>query len=145
MRVSLYSLATVLMVNIGAPARGLADPINVARAQVAAPAVDSDTGLVKAENWELVRANCTACHAASLVTQQRASRSTWLEMIRWMQATQNLWQFDVATEARILDYLAAYYPPNSSSRRMPLTRSLRPPNPYAPTVSHSAGEIAAPQ
>lgn len=94
-------------------------------------AIDPLTGLVKAENWELVRANCTACHSAQLIIQQRASRASWLDMIRWMQATQGLWPFDARTEARILDYLARHYPPTGSWRRMPLPVRLRPPDPYS--------------
>jgi len=47
-------------------------------------------------------------------------------MIRWMQATQNLWQFDPATEAGILDYLAKNYPPQANRRRAPIPPSLMP-------------------
>ena len=48
-------------------------------------------------------------------------------MIRWMQATQILWQFDPATETRILDYLADNYPPQPNHRRAAIPPSLRPP------------------
>jgi hypothetical protein len=47
-------------------------------------------------------------------------------MIRWMQATQNLWQFDPATEQAILGYLADNYPPQPNRRRAPIPRSLMP-------------------
>ncbi len=70
-------------------------------------AIDPATGFIMAENWDLVRSNCTVCHSARLITQQRASRRGWTDMIRWMQATQNLWQFDKLTEVKILDYLAS--------------------------------------
>lgn len=88
---------------------------------------DPDTGLLQLEGWELVRAQCTACHSADLITQQRGSRERWLSIIRWMQATQNLWAFPPATEARILDYLARAYPPARSYRRPPLPARLLPP------------------
>ncbi len=88
--------------------------------------------LKMAGDWELVRNNCVACHSPKLVTQQRGSRAQWLKMIRWMQESQNLWQFDPDTESRILDYLAEYYPPREQSRRAPIAPGLMPRNPYAP-------------
>ncbi len=89
--------------------------------------IDEATGLTQAPGWELVRANCGGCHSFKLVTAQRADRQTWLDTIRWMQATQNLWQFDAVTENAILDYLAASYPPRPERRRAPIPPSLMPP------------------
>ena len=92
----------------------------------AAVETDEQTGLIKNPGWEQVRAHCGACHSHSLVTSQRADRQTWLDMIRWMQATQNLWQFEPATESLILDYLASSYPPQPNRRRAPIPPSLMP-------------------
>ncbi|MEM9209771.1 MAG: hypothetical protein AAGA61_11020 [Pseudomonadota bacterium] len=92
---------------------------------------DSMTGLVIAPGWELVRAQCGGCHSHKLVTSQRADRQTWLDMIRWMQGSQNLWTFDPQTEAAILDYLATNYPPQPNRRRAPIPASLMPPDPPA--------------
>ena len=83
-----------------------------------------------AENWELVRAACTACHSAKQITQQRGTAEQWLSMIRWMQKKQNLWEFDPATEGKIVAYLAANYPPSAAQRRAALSPDLMPPNPY---------------
>ncbi len=88
--------------------------------------VDEASGLVKAPGWEFVRANCGGCHSHALVVQQRADRQTWLDMIRWMQASQNLWQFPPEMEAQILDYLATNYPPQPNRRRAPIPPSLMP-------------------
>lgn len=88
--------------------------------------IDATTGLVKNPGWELVRNHCGGCHSHALVTGQRADRQTWLDMIRWMQATQNLWQFPRDTEAQILDYLASTYPPRANRRRAPIPPSLMP-------------------
>ena len=96
------------------------------------PALDPFTGFKMAGDWELVRNNCVACHSAKLVTQQRGSKEQWLKMIRWMQKSQNLWQFDPDTEAKIIGYLAEYYPPREQSRRAPIAAELMPGNPYAP-------------
>ena len=95
---------------------------------VAMPAdeVDEATGLIKNPGWEMVRIHCGGCHSHALVIGQRADRQTWLDIIRWMQATQNLWQFDPATENQILDYLADNYPPQPNRRRAPVPPSLLP-------------------
>lgn len=102
-------------------------------AEAVAGGVDPVTGLKIATDWELVRANCVACHSARLITQQRGSAQQWLTVIRWMQAKQNLWQFEPDTEARIIAYLATQYPPEANQRRAPIARDLMPPNPW-PTV-----------
>lgn len=98
---------------------------------IAAVATETDeaTGLIKNPGWEQVRAHCGGCHSHALVTGQRADRKTWLDIIRWMQATQNLWQFTPETEAQILDYLAANYPPRADRRRAPIPPGLMPPAP----------------
>ena len=74
------------------------------------------TGLIYAEGFELVRATCTACHSAQLVTQNRATRQGWRDMIRWMQATQGLWDLG-DNETAILNYLATHYAPEEVGRR----------------------------
>ena len=65
---------------------------------IASAEEDIGTGLKIAPGWELVRTHCGACHSYKLVTAQRADKNGWLNMIRWMQETQNLWQFDIPTE-----------------------------------------------
>ena len=81
---------------------------------------DSDTGLVIAPGFETVKLNCTVCHSAKIITQNRMDREGWLETIRWMQETQGLWQFNPETEKEILDYLSANYRPEGIYRRPPL-------------------------
>lgn len=98
-------------------------------------AIDEATGLTINTGWELVRAHCGGCHSHKLVTAQRADRNTWLDTIRWMQATQNLWQFNAVTENAILDYLATNYPPQPNRRRAPIPPSLLPSGDRADTGS----------
>jgi len=75
-----------------------------------------ESGLVYAKGFDEVRGTCTACHSAKLVTQNRATREGWKDMIRWMQKTQGLW--DLGTnEPIILDYLAKHYAPQEIERR----------------------------
>ena len=92
---------------------------------------DPLTGLKMNDNWELVRNNCIACHSLKLVTQQRGTATQWLAVIRWMQDKQNLWQFDLDTEGKIINYLAESYPPREDQRRAAIPPQLMPPNPYA--------------
>ncbi len=74
------------------------------------------TGMIHADGFEVVRATCTACHSAKLVTQNRATRAGWAQMIDWMQATQGLWELG-DKEPIILDYLAKHYAPQAIGRR----------------------------
>ena len=108
-------------------------PVVQAEIADAEPALDPTTGLIMAEDWEIVRANCTPCHSAKLVTQQRGTAEQWLTMIRWMQEKQNLWPFDENTESRIIAYLANNYAPDAARRRAAIPAALMPPNPYSST------------
>ena len=94
------------------------------------PEPDPVSGLKMTGDWQIVRANCTVCHSGKLVTNQRGTSDQWLTMIRWMQAKQNLWQFDPVTEGKIITYLAENYPPAAAQRRAALAPDLMPPNPY---------------
>lgn len=74
------------------------------------------TGLVYAPGFPLVRGNCTTCHSAALIVQNRATREGWEGMIRWMQETQGLHELG-EDEGVILDYLAEHYAPVEVGRR----------------------------
>lgn len=104
--------------------------------------IDPDSGMVVAENWEIVKANCTACHSAKLVTQNHGSRERWKYLIRWMQDTQGLWEFQPEMEDNILDYLVEYYGPKTDARRAPLLPDQMPENPYATDNANDAGNEA---
>ena len=89
-----------------------------------AEAVDPETGLIMAPGWEMVRAHCGACHSYQLVTAQRGDREFWLQTIRWMQQTQNLWPIVASQERAIVDYLAAKYADSDWGRRPNLSAEL---------------------
>jgi hypothetical protein len=80
------------------------------------------TGMVYDENFKIVRSACTSCHSSKLITQNRATRDGWKQMIRWMQATQGLPDLG-KREVIILDYLAKNYAPKDEGRRMVLDQS----------------------
>ncbi|MBD0851769.1 monoheme cytochrome C [Maribacter arenosus] len=74
------------------------------------------TGLVDAEGLMTVVNNCTNCHSAKLVTQNRMNKERWVSTIRWMQETQNLWDLGPNEEV-IVNYLVTNYPPSKKGRR----------------------------
>ncbi len=78
--------------------------------------VDPYTVLEADDALPIVVGNCTNCHSAKLIAQNRATREGWKDLIRWMQETQKLWDLG-ANEDIILDYLAEYYAPENIGRR----------------------------
>ncbi|WP_104696908.1 MULTISPECIES: hypothetical protein [unclassified Helicobacter] len=90
--------------------------------------IDQETGLKIADGFEEVKTNCTVCHSAQLFTKAKGNREEWLASIRWMQATQGLWEFDPKTEDIILNYLSTNYPQTNDSKRRPLLKDK-----YLPT------------
>ena len=74
------------------------------------------TGMKYDKNFTIVKNACTSCHSAKLITQNRATREGWEQMIRWMQATQGLPDLG-QNEPKILDYLAKNYAPEKKGRR----------------------------
>ena len=98
-------------------------------ASTAAPSAPSEdvvngihvpSGLIADDGYELVMGTCGACHSLKLVTQNRATKQGWLDMIRWMQETQKLWDLG-DNEEKILNYLAKNYAPENKGRRENLT------------------------
>ena len=78
------------------------------------------TGLLEADGLMTVVNNCTNCHSAKLVTQNRMSAERWNSTIKWMQETQNLWDLGKNQEV-IVNYLVTNYPVIAKGRRMSLT------------------------
>lgn len=77
------------------------------------------TGLKEGDGLMTVVNNCTNCHSALLVTQNRMSAERWRSTIKWMQETQNLWDLG-KNEDVIIQYLVTNYPPQKKGRRMNL-------------------------
>lgn len=78
------------------------------------------TGLIEAEGLTAVVNNCTNCHSAKLVIQNRMNKERWNSTIRWMQETQNLWDLGKNQEI-IVNYLTTNYPPLEVGRRATLS------------------------
>ena len=76
-------------------------------------------GLIDDTGVLLVLQHCNACHSTQLITQNRMTKVGWKSTIRWMQATQNLWNLG-EDEALILTYLSKNYAPSSIGRRQSL-------------------------
>lgn len=89
--------------------------------------VDASTGLLKAGAWEEVRALCSGCHSVDLVTSQHNNAEGWEQTIRTMQRSHNMVELPAPTEARIVDYLAKHFAPQTRAhRRAPLPARLMP-------------------
>lgn len=82
--------------------------------------VHVQTGLIEADGLMAVINNCTNCHSAQLVIQNRMNKERWVSTIRWMQRTQNLWDLGDQEEI-IINYLVSNYPPQKKGRRQALT------------------------
>jgi hypothetical protein len=102
---------------------------NVEGEYIAHPDIDPDsiengihlrTGLIDALGLQETVDNCTSCHSAKLVIQNRMSAERWRATIRWMQETQNLWPLG-EKEDIIINYLVTNYPPKETGRREALT------------------------
>jgi hypothetical protein len=78
--------------------------------------IHQPTGLIVDKGVSEVMVTCGACHSLSLVTQNRATREGWKDIIVWMQETQKLWDLG-AQEDIILDYLGKNYAPENEGRR----------------------------
>ena len=86
--------------------------------------IDKETGLVIAPGFETVKKTCTVCHAAMMITQNKADRDGWLEMIRWMQAKQNLWPFE--PEMSSVPAICVTPWTRSTTGLTPMNRSVEP-------------------
>ena len=103
--------------------------------------LDHSTGLVKADGWQLILANCVACHSPKQFLRQRGTKATWHYIIDWMQETQGLWEFPPGDEDKMVEYLATYYGPEGEYRRAPIPATLMPPNPYGSEISKQVEEM----
>ncbi len=74
------------------------------------------TGLKDAEGMMTVVNNCTNCHSAKLIMQNRMNKERWNTTIKWMQETQNLWDLGKNQEI-IVNYLVKNYPILKKGRR----------------------------
>ena len=104
------------------------------------PEIDASTGLVKAGAWEEVRAFCSGCHSVDLVTSQYNSAEGWERTIRTMQRLHNMVDLPAPTEARIVDYLAKHFAPQTRGhRRAPLPARLMPRPRYVAAAGTEGG------
>jgi len=77
------------------------------------------TGFIEAPGMQETVNNCTSCHSAQLVIQNRMDAERWKSTIDWMQETQNLWELG-DNEEIIIEYLVKNYPVIEKGRRAPL-------------------------
>ena len=56
---------------------------------------------------------CTACHSTQLITRQGMTRERWDETLHWMTEKQAMPALEGEDRQRVLDYLAASFPPKA--------------------------------
>lgn len=78
------------------------------------------SGLIADEGYQMVLANCTGCHSADLIKQNRGTEDYWKGLIVWMQTTQGLWDLG-ENEKTIVQYLSKNYAPTQEGRRANLS------------------------
>jgi hypothetical protein len=78
------------------------------------------TGFVDDKGLMTVVNNCTNCHSAQLVIQNRMNADRWNATIKWMQESQGLWPLR-ENQKIIVDYLVRNYPPIEKGRRASLS------------------------
>ena len=121
-----FIAAALLLLTIYYPKLGLGE----SKAKVVAEVIEDEdriengihvrTGLKDGEGLMTVVNNCTNCHSAKLVTQNRMTAERWNTTIKWMQQTQNLWELG-DDQKIIVDYLVKNYPPQKKGRRLALS------------------------
>jgi len=120
----LASATAVLLVLILDPNLTFLDRKEVSVTQIDEDRIENGihvrTGFKEGEGLMTVVNNCTNCHSAKLVIQNRMNKERWDATIRWMQETQNLWDLGDNQEI-IVKYLVTNYPPVDKGRRASLT------------------------
>jgi len=91
------------------------------QAILAAENIDPQSGLIIDSGYNTVKKQCTICHSAQLISQNKASYREWLKTIRWMQKEQGMRELSQQDEELILKYLTKHYSPKQSSRRAVLS------------------------
>jgi hypothetical protein len=74
---------------------------------------DEFSGLPRTLGHETVYYQCTYCHSAQIIMQQRLPRSRWNYVLDWMVAKQGMPEPSPEVRAEILDYLVRHFSPES--------------------------------
>ena len=88
---------------------------------LAAPVIDSQSGLLVDQGYKAVIQHCSTCHSPKLIIQTQATEQGWLDTIRWMQKEHGMPLLNKQDEKLVLTYLAKNYPPISKGRRRPIS------------------------
>jgi hypothetical protein len=70
---------------------------------------DDYWGLPRDAGYELVSANCSACHSLNIVMQQTATAQRWDEILDWMVETQGMARLSPEDRTSIHAYLSAHF------------------------------------
>lgn len=70
-------------------------------------------GLPEGEGRIETYSNCISCHSTMIIRQQRLARRTWDEVLTWMVEEKGMWEMPAEVRAKVLDYLAEHFGPDS--------------------------------
>lgn len=60
---------------------------------------------------------CVACHSSAIIRRSGFSRERWDGLMDWMTQTHGMAPLEGELRVRIVDYLAAAFPPRATPRR----------------------------
>jgi cytochrome c len=96
-----------------------AAPMRLVTPAAAAKATQEEwMGLPPGKGRDEVFNICGACHSLRMVTQQGLSRSSWVDVLAYMNEEQEMDKLDPDDEKLILDYLAKWYGPDRKARAL---------------------------
>jgi mono/diheme cytochrome c family protein len=101
-KIFLFTILLAVLVKLGVAYSSEPENLNTKK-------YDSNTGFVIDNGYKITTTHCTACHSAQIIIQQGQTRSGWLELIKWMQEEQDLWEIPKEQLELILNYLATNY------------------------------------
>ncbi len=70
-------------------------------------------GLPEGDGRVETYSNCVICHSTMIIRQQRLTRRTWDEVLTWMVEEKGMWELPAEVRAKVLDYLAEHFGPDS--------------------------------
>lgn len=90
-----------------------------AEARAAFNPADPFGGLPQTEGYELVAAQCAACHSLRVVMQQALPPARWDTLLRWMVERQGMRPLEAPDRRVVLDYLTRHFGDGASQGAPP--------------------------
>lgn len=99
-----------------------APPVSAQQAQQVEREPEEPDVFPAGENRDEVFYLCTACHGSDLVKAQGHSRSRWADVLKIMVERHNMAELEGEELDKVLDYLAAAFPPRGRQYSNPFLK-----------------------